>query len=1138
MFRSIFLFELKYRLTSAGTWLCWLALLLMAYRELLGGELDQLVQSGQVARNAPYTLYYLFMYYTFWAATVGAVLMMPALLRDHKTGTANLIYSFISSPQAYFWGKYLASMLVLLLVMSSVVVGFVSMPALATLMGWYSAGDFIATPWTHIGNAYLWWIAPACLIYGSVSYALTALTGRTGAVYGLIMLAVGLFVLITALYGDGAPQAPWLQVIDPLGKVTLEGQLNYWTAEQRMSQFIQPQGPLLYNRLLYCGLALSLLIFASWRFELPLLLQRAHHVSAKVPDSSIQRPPAAMSVRPELLAPASNRGAVAQPSAWPKLQKSVAVWFAYSLHHAMHQAWGILRGKTFYLPMLTLLLMLLLAGLAYQTATFEGAGKQLPTAAVLLPGLLYPSLMFTLIAAVFFTVEICDKERHHQMAGLVDSCPQPDWCLVLSKLMASLLLAMVLALLPALSLLLVQLCSAFWQPDWTLLARFTGLVVLPVMSSYVLITLLCYGLTAHRMLTQVVAVMLGMTPAILSEVRTVENHLALWAWPFHAPLSDFAATGQFDQRNLDFALLWLSTALGLTVLAYWLWPRGSAVSLRERWQLALRRCSWLSIAVLLTGLGFGAMMTRHIHQQMMVQNVYQDQAQQQARQADYERRYGASRADAGPLVQHARLELSMQPLQRLADYQLTLTLAEPPSSSLVVQTSSEVNLHQLSISQTPQGSLRHHGQSDGQRQILHHHKHDSQHQRWVYPWPAQQAQRTPAELHLQLSTHGRGYLNKDDSFAGTVVADGSYLGAELWPTFHYDRNKELQSASLRSRYGLKPRPELPLGSAATTMFPRWSRDTKISVPAKQIALAPGELTVNPPVLLQTQAGPEQTLRHYSYRLDLPVPAGASAVAAAYQQQNQHWQGRHGAVRIEIYYLPKHDENIQHFIQAATEALQYGEALWGPYPYKTLRIAEIAHGISNSQVSANLVLIPEQQGWRHDYRSTPSIDWIRYQVARELARSWWQHVAIAQAQGHLLLTDAIPGWFGLQRIQAVHGETAAGLLRKQLTTDYRLARATATEPEVAVLNTDQQQYSTFKTLLVLDKAAQLLGQHATEQALQQLYPVPKLTRPTAFPVQIKALTAQHLLEALQQRANLQQRQQLQELFSRELPEVLE
>ncbi len=79
MFKDCFLFELKYRLKSTGTWICFIGLLLMSYREMLAGEWDLLIQSGRVARNSPYTVYYLFMYYTFWAATIGCALMIPYL---------------------------------------------------------------------------------------------------------------------------------------------------------------------------------------------------------------------------------------------------------------------------------------------------------------------------------------------------------------------------------------------------------------------------------------------------------------------------------------------------------------------------------------------------------------------------------------------------------------------------------------------------------------------------------------------------------------------------------------------------------------------------------------------------------------------------------------------------------------------------------------------------------------------------------------------------------------------------------------------------------------------------------------------------------------------------------------------------
>ncbi|MCG9758098.1 hypothetical protein L1D50_03195, partial [Pseudoalteromonas sp. Isolate6] len=92
MFFTSFLFELKYRLRSVATWGCLIAMIAMGYREMLGGEWDALMQSGRVARNSPYAIYYLFMYYTFWAATVGSALVVPTLLRDLNSKTADYLY--------------------------------------------------------------------------------------------------------------------------------------------------------------------------------------------------------------------------------------------------------------------------------------------------------------------------------------------------------------------------------------------------------------------------------------------------------------------------------------------------------------------------------------------------------------------------------------------------------------------------------------------------------------------------------------------------------------------------------------------------------------------------------------------------------------------------------------------------------------------------------------------------------------------------------------------------------------------------------------------------------------------------------------------------------------------------------------
>lgn len=387
MFTS-FLFELKYRLRSIATWGCLIAMIAMGYREMLGGEWDTLMQSGRVARNSPYAIYYLFMYYTFWAATVGSALVVPTLLRDLNSKTADYLYSFDINSKHYFIGKYLASLAIVLLVMSSVVIAMVTLPLISSLFGLYPDSDFIATSWPHILHAILLWVLPACIVYTAIPFALTALTGRATPAYAAMMIAVGSFVIITALFGDGAPQAPWLQVVDPLGKVTVEGQIFYWTAQQRMTQFLSLDGALLYNRLLYLALALALLVFAWWRFDLTKFrTSNNKKASAKPVAKAQQHTHSSSKLNMNPLTLITN--------------KATVYWLKFSAYSGYLQARQIITNKAFYLSMLTLSLMLIIAGLSYRLPGMEGSAAILPRTHTLLPVLIYPSLIFTMLAAAF-----------------------------------------------------------------------------------------------------------------------------------------------------------------------------------------------------------------------------------------------------------------------------------------------------------------------------------------------------------------------------------------------------------------------------------------------------------------------------------------------------------------------------------------------------------------------------------------------------------------------------------------------------------------------------------------------------------------------------------------------------------------
>jgi ABC-2 type transport system permease protein len=1070
MFKSSFLFELTYRLKSASTWLCFIALFLMSYREMLAGEWDLLIQSGRVARNSPYTVYYLFMYYTFWAATVGCALMIPTLLRDLKSGTAELLYSFPIQSKQYFLGKYCASMLIFILVMSSVAFGFITMPFVTSALGTHSPTDFISTPWAHIGHAFLLWVLPACFIYGSLTFALTALTGRNTPVYALMMLAVGLFVTITALYGDGAPKSTLVQVLDPLGKVTLEGQIYYWTAEERMQRFLSFEGVLLKNRLIYIGIAALFLLYALAKFDLRKLLQISKNRDAKISSKK------AISVNDnspsEGIKPINHDKKTVDTLTFTI--PSGSYWLSYALQAGLRLFTVVLNNKAFYLSMLTLMLMLILAGFSYEPASFEGGGTLLPKAFILLPVLIYPSLIFTLVAAAFFSIELCDRDKSFRLNQLIDTCPVPTWALMLTKLVAVILMALTLALIPGVSLLVIQFSQGFFDTHWLALTQVTLLVLFPLMLTYGLISIICYAVVSRKDLAQSLAVIICITPAIFSEVKTVENFMYLWAWPFFVQLSDFDASAQYLQRNTSFAIYWLSFYAFLLVVAYWFWPRGTNTTAKARWQEAGNRLKPTSLILSCLFLGTFLWSATDIYTHMIVRNQFQSSDLKHAERADYEKRYGATRSDLQAKISYADLTVDLYPTQRRADYSGKFTLQNKGNELI-----NELVLNYAEFSTVTSLQYNH--------KLLTPTDVDKQHRRLRFILPTPLAVNATSTLTVELAVSYQGFSNDEFNYHGTIVRDGSYITADLWPSFGYDKTRELDAVGLRHDYGLAKKQQIPSIDQADLVSNLVVSDdadfvisrTKISTVRDQFALASGELVEN------KQQADRST---YIYENNQYTPWQPQMVSARYQRSQAYWQAENAdsAILIEVYHHPDHGANISRIIAAAKRTLQQGHQQWGDFPYQSLRIAEVPNGMTAPQVNGNLVIIPENQTWQHDYRTPPEMDWIEFQIARDVSRIWWQKIAIADVRGHQVLTEGIVILQGLRAIEQKWGESSVAEFVDQISDSYFRQRTTEDGQEASILDLETEEYAAYKATLALYSSYQLLGSEIFDRQLNLFY----------------------------------------------------
>lgn len=1066
MLRDSFLFELKYRLKSPGTWLCLLGLVFMTYREMLAGEWDLLIQSGRVARNSPYTVYYLFMYYTFWVATIGGALVIPTLLRDLKSGTAELLYSFPLQSKRYFVGKYLAMMMILIMVMSSVAIGFITLPFISSFLGIHPTTDFVDTPWLHIGHAFLLWVIPACFIYGSIIFAATALTGREGPAYVIIMLAVGLFVIITAIYGDGAPHSRLVQIIDPLGKVTVEGQIYYWTAQERMENFLLFEGELLQNRLLYIAISALLLIISWIKFDVFKLWQ-LHKNTKRKKESQLNK----------------NQGVFLQNAKAQPLSTSliVASTYSYWLRCSFYLGWQVfvntVRSKALYLSMLTLILMLMLAGWSYTPVDFEGTGKLYPKAFIIMPGLMYPSLLFTLIAAAFFSIEICNRENTYRVQQLVDTTPIPTWSVMLSKSIGAILLAIALSGIPIITILLIQYGKGFYDSNWTVILHISFLVILPMMLMYIFISIICYGFLKNKALSQGVAIILCITPAIFNEVRTIENYMFLWAWPFPVQLSDFSASSQFFQRDTSFATYWLSLYFSLAVLAYWLWPRGTNTSFKHRLiQINIHRKP-ISFCLLIAFASVFAWSSNHIYSSMIVRNQYQTNDEKHREQADYEKKYAHIRNTPQPKIKTANVSIDLYPKERKAYYVARLELSNK----------TEESINRLYINYPEFATIK---TFSLQENTITPAYHDTVHRQVALDLPSRLEENDVITLELTLQVAYEGFRNDEYGYHGSIVADGSYFPQSLWPSLGYDRKKELKSAGLRNQYGLGDRQPLPnsVSNPNITDFSRSddadfldSQQVSITTDSDHKAIAPGELTnidVDTVNQRQTYHYQTQTLSLWDIHLS----------SGRYQLVKEQWQPNNGgpSVDIEIYHHAKHDYNIDKFITAAKQALDSASLLWGEFPYSVVRVVETPKDLSESHVSNNVIFIPEDHGWIHDYRENPEFDWITFQIARDIHRIWWQQIPVANLQGKSLFEHAIPSLYALNALESQSTHSSSQLFIERISSDYLRDRTTEDKKEKPFTKLADEEYASSKSILTLYSIYKLVGDKEFNEVLSHYF----------------------------------------------------
>ncbi len=264
MFLQIFLFELRYRFRRPATYgYFFLLLLLMALVTVYGNG----PASEKTNVNSPFAIANFLTTIAIFGTLLGSAIMGVPVYRDIEHNTKSYFFSYPIREKGYLLGRFLGSFVTLLFVMTGACIGLAVGSALGPLLGLTDNPDrFGPFVLWHYVQPFLVIIVPTMFCFGAIFFGLVALTRNVFVTYVVsILLFIG-YLVANALTQD-IEKRDLAALLDPFANRTVWDMTRYWTPPEQNTRTVPFTGNLLWNRLLWSGLGLLVLLFTLYRFD-------------------------------------------------------------------------------------------------------------------------------------------------------------------------------------------------------------------------------------------------------------------------------------------------------------------------------------------------------------------------------------------------------------------------------------------------------------------------------------------------------------------------------------------------------------------------------------------------------------------------------------------------------------------------------------------------------------------------------------------------------------------------------------------------------------------------------------------------------------------------------------------------------
>jgi ABC-type transport system involved in multi-copper enzyme maturation permease subunit len=1066
--------ELTLRKKLISTYVYFLVMLTIAFlvAYFTGGGFEgisvSLGNSSKVLLNGTFALHNAMFLISLFGMLFISPIFGRAVCRDYEARIDQIVLSTPVHRIGFYLGRFLGATLVSIFIFSGIGIGYL----LATKLSLLQASLVGPTHLSYYALPYLTIIIPNIIIFGSIFFAVAALSRRMSSVYVIgILLYLG--YLFSSGFTDRIEYRTLRGLIDPFGSTASTLLTEYWSPLEQDTRLITLSGILLANRLVWLSFSVVMLALGL-RFA-----QKPWSLKSREKDDAA--PEVAAKVR------------IHRPTA---LEWSPLAFFRLLGRQLRFESKAAFKNIYF--------ISLTLAGLVFILTTAQHMGeifgtRTWPVTYNILGATVGTFALFLSAILIFYTGELLWRERQSHINQILDALPQPAWLPLIGKFLALQLIILALLSICGLTSMAIQLAQGYTKfeidqmlgtlfliayPRYLILSSFFFAIHVLVDNKY-----LGHTLCTAFLLAQVILPLLDFSQAIYLP----------GAVPGSIEYSDMNGYGPFLPRIRAMQLYWGLGGLLALIVAYLFWPYGtdSAMAMRRRLagQRFTRPLAGLTSLVVLAFVAQGSFVYYNTH----VLTEYKSKAETQEAQANYEKTYKADwekREQLQYVATHVKADIF--PEKQALKSELLFTLQNKSQEPI-----QEIFLH-LPLD-PDQFTL----EFDRPAEIIH--ANEDRRLR-IYRFQEPVAPQAEVRMTYRTDYRPRGYAEK--ARETDIVENGSFFNNnDFFPVIGYDPDREIALDKEREKFGLKPKPRAnPIDDQHALRYTYIGKSgnwidfsATVSTSPDQIAIAPGYLQKE-----WTEGG----RRYYEYKMDRKILNFWAILSARYEVKRDHWND----VAIEVYYHKGHEYNIDTMIEATKKGLEYFSKAFGPYQHRQFRIMEFPRYASFAQSFPNTVPFSESIGFiaKVDTNDPDDMHYPFLVTAHELAHQWWAHQLVGgDVQGSTLLSETLSEYSSIMVLEKTFGREQVEKYLRYQGRGYLSARASEPKREwPLVLNENQGYLHYSKGAIIMYALKDAVGEDKLNAAIHKFtdsvrYQEPPFTTSVAFVESLKAdLGPQH------------------------------